>query len=88
MFTNPSEGGLLIQSSLKGLLTTFPKEREVSEYVATFFMDVYSIFPNYFFEIINSIVEGFSDEQVSRAGKDAFKAKISRYVPTSKSVVH
>lgn len=88
MFTNPSEGGLLIQSSLKGLLTTFPKEREVNEYVATFFMDFYSIFPSHFFEIINSIVEGFSDEQVSRAGKDSFKAKISRYTfSNSKSVV-
>lgn len=79
LFTDPSAGGMLIQSSLKGLLTTFPKEREVIDYVGNFFMDYYTICPNYFFEIINSIVEGFSDDQISRAGKDSFKAKISRY---------
>lgn len=78
IFTDPSAGGMLIQSSLKGLLTSFPKEREVIDYVGNFFMEYYAICPNYFFEIINSIVEGFSDDQISRAGKDSFKAKLSR----------
>lgn len=80
LFTDPSAGGVLVQSSLKGLLTTFPKERDVIDYVGTFFMEFYNICPNYFFEIINSIVEGFSDDQISRAGKDSFKAKVSRYI--------
>jgi hypothetical protein len=62
IFIDPASGGTLIQSSLKGLLTTFPKEREVIDYVGSFFMEFHTISPNFFLEIINSIVEGFSED--------------------------
>ena len=78
IFADPSAGGLLIQTSLKGLLSTFPKEREVIDYVGNFFVELYTVSPNFLMEYIYSIVEGFSDDQISRAGKDSFKAKISR----------
>ena len=77
--SDPSIGGALIQTSFHGLLTTFPREREVTSFVASWLFAYSKVAPQFLFESMNGVVEGFSEEEMPRALKDKFKLKFQTY---------
>lgn len=77
--SDPSIGGALIQTSFHGLLTIFPREREVTSYVASWLLAYWKVAPQFLFEFMNGVVEGFSEEEMPRAMKDKFKLKFQTY---------
>lgn len=80
ILVDPAQGGALMQTSFRGLLTTFPRERELVDYLGACFKAYGTLAQEALFGFVNGIVEGYTEEEMPRTVKDAFKIKFSKYV--------
>ena len=78
LLNDPQLGGLLIQSSFRGLLTTFPREREIVTYVGACFKSYHTLAPQPLLGFVNVVIEAFGEDEMPRTAKEAFKNKFAK----------